>query len=146
MTREEAVAKFKDIIKAELNRMPCHYDSEIKDYVYNDIDKANEILELNKIVCEAVERWNLAEQYKWERDVALEQLKEIGCTFGQKMDDVKAAVEKQTAKNPIRTSRATEILQGSEYSCPACGMLTLDNIPSYCCNCGCKIDWTEEQI
>ena len=43
---------------------------------------------------EALERCNLVEQYKWERDIALEQLKEMGCGFGQNMDDVKKALEK----------------------------------------------------
>lgn len=43
---------------------------------------------------EALERCNLVEQYRWERDIALEQLKEIGCGLGQNMDDVKKALEK----------------------------------------------------
>lgn len=30
-----------------------------------------------------------AEQIRWERDVAVGQLNEIGCQFGQKMDEVK---------------------------------------------------------
>lgn len=43
---------------------------------------------------EALERCNLVEQYRWERDIALEQLKEIGCGLGQNMDDVKKALKK----------------------------------------------------
>ena len=34
-----------------------------------------------------------AEQIRWERDVAVNQLNEIGCVFGQKMDDVKNKLE-----------------------------------------------------
>ena len=30
-----------------------------------------------KLAIEAIEQWNLVDQYKWERDVVLEQLKEI---------------------------------------------------------------------
>ena len=52
------------------------------------IDKAIEALEKCHMQC------SLIEQYKWERDIALEQLKEIGCGFGQNMDDVKKALEK----------------------------------------------------
>lgn len=34
-----------------------------------------------------------ADQFRWERDVAVEQLNEIGCHFGQKMDEVKEKLE-----------------------------------------------------
>ena len=34
-----------------------------------------------------------ADQIRWERDIAIEQLNEIGCQFGQKMDEVKKKLE-----------------------------------------------------
>mgnify|MGYP003302346752 CR=1 FL=1 len=34
-----------------------------------------------------------AEQIRWERDVAVGQLNEIGCQFGQKMEEVKKKLE-----------------------------------------------------
>ena len=34
-----------------------------------------------------------ADQIRWERDIAIEQLNEIGCQFGQKMDEVKMKLE-----------------------------------------------------
>ena len=34
-----------------------------------------------------------AEQIRWERDVAVGQLNEIGCQFGQKMDEVKKKLD-----------------------------------------------------
>ena len=34
-----------------------------------------------------------AEQIRWERDIAIEQLNEIGCQFGQKMDELKKKLE-----------------------------------------------------
>lgn len=34
-----------------------------------------------------------AEQIRWERDIAVKQLNEIGCQFGQKMDEVKKKLE-----------------------------------------------------
>ena len=34
-----------------------------------------------------------AEQIRWERDVAVGQLNEIGCQFGQEMDEVKKKLE-----------------------------------------------------
>lgn len=39
-----------------------------------------------------------ADQIRWERDVAVEQLNEIGCQFGQKMDEVKKKLEVVHAK------------------------------------------------
>ena len=42
----------------------------------------------NAPTVEAVPK-SYAEQIRWERDVAVGQLNEIGCQFGQKMDEVK---------------------------------------------------------
>lgn len=54
------------------------------DMVKKDIDKAPPV--------EAVPK-SYAEQIRWERDVAVGQLNEIGCQFGQKMDEVKKKLE-----------------------------------------------------
>ena len=53
MTREEAKTKFKEIMEAEIDRMANHYDVDV---VYSNVDKIEELLELNKIVCEAIEK------------------------------------------------------------------------------------------
>lgn len=54
------------------------------DVVKKDIDKAPTV--------EAVPK-SYAEQIRWERDVAVGQLNEIGCQFGQKMDEVKKKLD-----------------------------------------------------
>ena len=41
---------------AEIDRLPSHYDAEIAEQVYSDTAKFNELLELNKIVSEALEK------------------------------------------------------------------------------------------
>ena len=51
------------------------------------IDSMKELIEEQPTV-EAVPK-SYAEQIRWERDVAVGQLNEIGCQFGQKMDEVK---------------------------------------------------------
>ena len=56
MTNEEAIKMFKAIIMAEIDRLPHHYDEEVDDDVYDDIKRVNELLQLNKIVCEALEK------------------------------------------------------------------------------------------
>ena len=56
MTNEEAIKTFKDIIMAEIDRTPHHYDAEVDDDVYDDTSRVNELLELNKIICEALEK------------------------------------------------------------------------------------------
>ena len=61
MTNEEAKTKFKDIIMAEIERIPTHYDAEVDDDVYDDTVRIEEILELNKIVCGALEK---ADKYR----------------------------------------------------------------------------------
>lgn len=56
MTYEEAIKMFKAIIMAEIDRLSHHYDAEVDDDVYDDISRVDEILELNKIICEALEK------------------------------------------------------------------------------------------
>ena len=56
MNIEEAKAKIKSLLMAEIDRIPSHYESEIAEQVYNDTAKFNELLELNKIVCGALEK------------------------------------------------------------------------------------------
>ena len=56
MTTEQAIKMFKAIIMAEIDRLPHHYDAEVDDDVYDDISRVNELLELNKIICEALEK------------------------------------------------------------------------------------------
>ena len=59
MIIEEAKAKIKRILMAEIDRIPSHYDSEIGEQVYSDTAKFNELLELNKIVSEAFDALEL---------------------------------------------------------------------------------------
>lgn len=62
MTYKEAIEMFKAIMKAEIERIPSHYDAEVDDDVYDDISKVDEILKLNKIVSKALEK---ADKYRW---------------------------------------------------------------------------------
>ena len=62
MTNKEAIKMFKAIIMAEIGRLPHHYDAEVDDYVYDNIDRIDEILKLNKIVIKALEK---ADKYRW---------------------------------------------------------------------------------
>ena len=59
MNIEEAKAKIKSLLMAEIDRIPSHYDSEINEEVYSDTAEFNEILELNKIVSEAFDALEL---------------------------------------------------------------------------------------
>ena len=56
MTYEEAKAKIKSLLMAEIDRLQSHYDSEIEEVVYSNTAEVNELLELNKIVSEALEK------------------------------------------------------------------------------------------
>ena len=56
MTNEEAIKKFKEIIMAEIKRLPSHYDTEVNDYVYDSISEVNELLQLNKLICGVLEK------------------------------------------------------------------------------------------
>ena len=56
MNIEEAKVKIKSLLMAEIDRLQSHYDSEIEEVVYSNTAEVNELLELNKIVSEALEK------------------------------------------------------------------------------------------
>ena len=56
MKPEKAIVKVKDIMIAEIDRIPSYYDAEVEDEIYSDTYKIDEILKLNKVVCEALEK------------------------------------------------------------------------------------------
>ena len=70
-----------------------------------------------KLAIEAIEQWNLVDQYKWERDVVLEQLKEIGCVFGQNMEKPKEAIDWLNAQeNSQEQETHEEVTQEGDIS------------------------------
>ena len=56
MTNGEAKTKIRKILMAEIDRLPTHYDLEIDEQVFSSTAEVNELLELNKIVSEALEK------------------------------------------------------------------------------------------
>lgn len=56
MTNEEALKMFKDIIMAEIDRIPYHYDVVLDDYIQDDIDRFDKLFELNKIISKALKK------------------------------------------------------------------------------------------
>ena len=63
-----------------------------------------------------------AEQIRWERDVAVGQINEIGCQFGQKMDEVKDKLN--SAKNWIPCSERLPDIKEGKYASD-CVLVTL---------------------
>ena len=56
MTNGEAKIKIRKILMAEIDRLPSHYDAELGEQVFDNTAEFNELLELNKIVCGALEK------------------------------------------------------------------------------------------
>lgn len=56
MTYGEAKIKIRKILMAEIDQLPSHYDYDIDEQVFSSTAEVNELLELNKVVCGALER------------------------------------------------------------------------------------------
>ena len=56
MSNGEAKIKIKRILMAEIDRLPSHYDADIDEQVFTSTVEANKLLQLNKIVSEALEK------------------------------------------------------------------------------------------
>lgn len=88
------------------------------------------------------------EQIMWERDMAISQLEEIGVSFGEKMDEVKEALEKQIPKKLLNVQDCyipeTYDYDYSVANCPNCrGVFSFDEYhrPLYCNKCGQKLSF-----
>ena len=56
MTNGEAKIKIRKILMAEIDKLPSHYDADIGEQVFDNTAEFNELLELNKLVCGALEK------------------------------------------------------------------------------------------
>lgn len=72
----------KNVLLDEFEWLKSVVNESSKDDVEDAIQRIK-----NAPAVEAVSR-GLFEQYKWERDIAIEQLEELGISFGQKIDGV----------------------------------------------------------
>lgn len=87
----------------------------------------------------------VCEQIKWERDIALSQLEEIGLGLGEKTDRVREALGKQTPKKP--QMRHIKSFDGyNDGWCPCCGSYVQESEydKKYCQECGQALDWKVE--
>ena len=95
----------------------------------------------------AISALGAIEQFRWERDIAIEQLSELGLGLGQKVDHVKEALDKQTPMKPdyIADGYADGLLCYDYAKCPICGHDFEYGINDwecdYCSGCGQKLDW-----
>lgn len=69
-------------------------------------------------------------QFKWERDIAIEQLEEIGCGLGENMDAIKKRLESRPRGEWIKSCAF------QTYSkCSVCGCLSMYKT-KFCSECG----------
>lgn len=100
----------------------------------------NKYVPLNAIekaeVIDAVPR-SVYEQVCWERDIAINQLEEIGISFGEKTDGVKRVIHGYWIFPTVIGGRAWNIPHCSVCDGVPCGT---DENTKYCANCGAKMD------
>lgn len=82
----------------------------------------------------------LFDQIKWERDIAIGQLQEIGCELGQKMEDVKSVLMRRWEW--LGTYRHNG--EGWVGTCPVCKKRMRLFEKNYCPNCGADMREREE--
>ena len=86
-----------------------------------------------EVVREAMFALKVLEQIRWERDVAISQLEELGLSLGQKVDHVKETINKAT---PIKLKEVKGMYDITKPVCPRCGD---DLFGEYCSECGQKL-------
>ncbi len=110
------------------------------------------ILIENKSLSDGIEAMKVAisalgaiEQFKWERDVAISQLEELGLGLGQKVDHIKELIEKNKEKEA--TDKSKNPMDWHVMHCPTCDRIFWNSgqfmhyEPKYCEKCGQKMIW-----
>lgn len=85
-------------------------------------------------------------QLQWERDVAIQQLEEIGCVLGEDMSFIKKSVDRMKPKR-VKDRKIMRDFNGKPYSfkgdCPVCGAVEILSVNTdFCHACGQKLDWS----
>ena len=63
---------------------------------------------------------------------------------GLTVEEVQELKERDTAKEPIKTTEETGIRYTDSYRCPNCGgNFTGTGIADFCYHCGQRLDWSE---
>ena len=127
------------------------YLQECRKALDNVVRKCNEYEQIGTVEeCrEAVEKSKSLDAYiqqiLWERDIAIQQLEEIGISLGEKMDSVKETVERQKPKKIVYKSDFAFSDGFSHYrmgKCPMCDRYYNSNDEvNYCSKCGHAIRW-----
>ena len=81
---------------------------------------------------------NSLEQIRWESDVAIEQLHELGLSLGQKVDHVKELIDKDKLKPLVNYDNGGN--KCISKRCPNCFEMIGCNCWKFCPECGQRID------
>ena len=78
------------------------------------------------------------DQYMWERDVALGQLKELGLSFAENTDKVKVLIYRDKEEEAIYKH------ENGTFVCPSCNASTFSLTlygGDFCQHCGKRVKW-----
>lgn len=82
----------------------------------------------------------VVEQFKWERDIAIGQLEELGIGFGQKKPDMVEVVRCRDCLNAMKMPEVVREHFGYREDALDCGMGYGVVLPDDYCSKGCKAD------
>lgn len=92
---------------------------------------------------------SVVDQIRWERDLAIEQLKDLGYELGEKPRTEKTAEVRPMQVELIGDGYADGELVYDSGKCPTCGWEfesgDKDWEEPYCCHCGQKLKWFESE-
>jgi hypothetical protein len=113
------------------------------------IDELNTSIDLAKMCTENLERKREVQGY----ETAIKALEEVQQyrAIGTP-EECRAAAIKQTAKKPIFNHNLSDTLSVFHCECGNAikvshdtGIMDNNNAPNYCSNCGCRLDWSDEE-
>ena len=114
-------------------------------YRVTEYDEAGFSMEYNAVPTEEIKNApavdavpkSYADQIRLERDIAIEQLEEIGCQLGRKMDDVK---KKLDAVPVVHGEWIAQDATYTRFMCSACNSKNYSGHHNFCPNCGARMD------
>lgn len=138
-TNKEALSLIDSLIESNLKRA-----EKIEQLKAQNAELSENIMwmeaerdDLKRTIQQLEAKAGLVEQYRWERDVAIDQLKQLGIGFGEKVDGkgstelLKKVEQLQAEREMIRQAFCNYV--PSEYRCDCCRYSYLNNPGADCC-------------
>ncbi|MBR5193062.1 MAG: hypothetical protein IKW37_01390 [Bacteroidaceae bacterium] len=141
ISRTDALDAVQNYFKSKLDNISGDRETAIETILDDNAEICAKILAVPSVEAIPLDGAYI-KQIRWERDIALQQLAEIGCGLGRDMTDIKAKLEEPPVVHGEWIHvESSDMATGRAYKCSNCKKMRYGSfMPPYCQICGAKMD------